>query len=153
MSEKPNENGAGEGGETDELDILIASLPSLQIPTDMVEDEYDFTPRKVKRTETDVTVIFSILAWSFLIFALLTITRAFPSNMLRPFFGESGHVSVNVQYIHNAIIYFAGNCAVCAGGLAISALKKKKMTKGNTLNFWIAGGISAVTAAVLAVIY
>lgn len=155
MSEKPKNNSAEEAGEIDEIDILIASLPSLQIPDDMVEDS-EFVPlRKQERTKTEVTVIFAILAWSFFVFALLTITRAFPSEMA--FFnavtGTPGAASVDTQYILNAVIYLAGNCAVCAGGLGICAIRKKKLTKGDALNFWIAGGASAIIAAVLAIVY
>jgi hypothetical protein len=153
MPDKLSKDSAGVPGDADEIDALIASLPSLHIPSDMIDDADFLPPRKPVKTKTDVVSVFTIIAWGFLVFALLTVTRAYPSQMVffQTYTGPAGAAAFNLNYIINAVIYLAGNCAVCAGGLAICALRKRKMFRGAALSFWIAGGSSAVIAAILAI--
>jgi hypothetical protein len=155
MPDKPSKDNAGLPGEADEIDALIASLPSLRIPGDMIDDADFSPPRKRVKEKADVAVLFSIVAWGFLVFALLTVTRAYPSQMIffQTYTGPSGASALELHYILSAVIYLAGNCAICAGGLAICALNKRKMFKGAALSFWLAGGLSAIIAAVLAIVH
>ncbi|MCL2004378.1 MAG: hypothetical protein FWG72_10345 [Oscillospiraceae bacterium] len=150
MPEEPIKKHAGQAVNPDEIDAFLASLPSLHIPDDMIEDPDDIRPVP-KKKPVDITSVFSFIAWCFLIFSLLTLLRAYPSrgNFFHAYTDTVRHASVNMQYIMNATIYLSGNCLVCAGGLAICALQKRKLSRGNALSFWIAGCASAVIAAIL----
>ncbi|MDR0325102.1 MAG: hypothetical protein LBI19_03285 [Oscillospiraceae bacterium] len=146
MSDKPEKE---EVEEMDEIDRFLATLPSLHIPDDMVEDTA--LPPQTGRVgkQVPLTSIFALLAWFVLVFALLTASRA-ASSQGWTFFGsllnESSYSAANPQYLFTAMCYLLGNCAVCAGGLGICFIKKMKMTGGSAMNFWIAGGLSAIIA-------
>jgi hypothetical protein len=141
--------------EADEVDKFLSTLPSLRIPDDLFEDS-TFVPLKTEKRKTDVAVIFAMIAWFFLLFALLMLTRAFPSRIVF-FHAYTGTVAsaamVDTQIILYTIIYLVCNGVVCAGGLGICALRKKKLFRGIALNYWIAGGLSLIIAALLLIRY
>jgi hypothetical protein len=152
MSENPTNGNTGQTENMDEMDKLIASLPTLHISEEMVDDVQFVPLRKPKRMKADITVIFAMIAWFFLIFALMTLSRSLPPRMdvfFRAFTGTVHTSHANTQYTLSTLIYLAGGFIVCAGGLGICALKKMKMSRGSALNFWIVGGVSVVTAALL----
>jgi hypothetical protein len=151
MNEKQGKDAPGQAGEPDDLDKMIASLPSLRIPSDMIEDNA-FVKHRPQKKKTEVTTVFALISWGLLLFGLLTLARAYPSHyaFFQAYAGGAARPSfVDQQYILNAMIYLACNTVVCAGGLAICALRKKRMFGGSALSFWITGGVSAIIAAVL----
>jgi hypothetical protein len=152
MSDEPKKNGPQE---PDEIDKFLATLPSLHIPDDMIADDIDLTSLRTKpRKQVTVTGVFILIAWFVLLFSLMTIARAAPSRGTAWYtiLGERHFSYWNHHYLLSAMYYLFGNCVVCAGGLCICLIKKIKMTSGTSLNFWIAGGLSAVTAVVVLIL-
>ncbi|MCL1807508.1 MAG: hypothetical protein FWG31_07385 [Oscillospiraceae bacterium] len=149
MQDEPNNTNENE---MDEIDKFLATLPSLHISEDMVDEgEYkvNYKPQKHK---VQLTSIFALLAWLVLLFSLLWAYQAFPSSSGTFFSGYTGISSKgawNAQYITDATFYLFGNVVVCLGGLAVCLAKKMKLFSGSALNFWIAGGLSAIMAIVL----
>ena len=150
MSEEPGKETQAE--ELDEIDRFLSTLPSLHISEDMVED-IDFPPRTGKSgRQAPLTSILSLLAWAVLIFSLLTVYRAAPSEgtaLWDGIVGKTSHYPGDPNLRFAAMCYLWGNCAVCLGGIGICAAKKMKLSRGIALSFWIAGGVSAAIAFIL----
>ncbi|MDR0293330.1 MAG: hypothetical protein LBH95_04170 [Oscillospiraceae bacterium] len=147
----PDEPGTNETDEMDEIDKFLSTLPSLSISKDMVNDPDAPVPlRKTQKPEL-LPGVFILLAWVVAVFAALTILRASPQSgtFFNSLLDRSPISFWDKSLLFAAMCYMLGNCAVCAGGLAICFVKKIKATSGSALNLWIAGGISAVTALVL----
>ena len=154
MSEEPDKvNPTEETEEPDEIDKFLATLPSLHISEDMIEDA-DFPPHTEKHRQAPLTGIFGWLAWVVLVFSLLTIARAAPSEgtaLWNGIVGKPSHTPGNPNLLFFAMCYLWGNCVICLGGLGICAARKMKMLGGSALTFWIAGALSAGIAIALTV--
>jgi hypothetical protein len=154
MTDELNQNDTQEQ-EPDEIDRFLATLPSLHIPSEMVESDVEL-PKLKPPESVALTSVFGFIAWLVLIIALLTASRAMPSQT-GAFWDSVGNElemnrprpSVNPYYLFTAMCYLIGNTAVCLGGLGICAAKKMKMTGGAAVNFMIVGGLSAIGAVVL----
>jgi hypothetical protein len=147
MQDEPNN--ANEK-ELDEIDKFLATLPSLHIPEDMV-DEGEYKVRyKPKHHKVQLTSVFALMAWLFFLFSLVTVLRAFPGNSEFWYSIRQGNrQGIDTSYFTTAAYYLFGNIVVCLGGLAICLAQKKKIFGGSALNFWIAGVLSGIAAVAL----
>jgi hypothetical protein len=148
MADEPEK---GNNQEPDEIDKFLATLPSLHIPDEMIDDSDFPRPRKKQSKQVTVTGVFMMIAWFVLILALLTFARAVPprGNAFHGIFNQARQTNWNMQHVLSAMFYLFGNVAVCAGGLCICLVKKIKMTGSGAVGFWIAGGLSALLAVMM----
>ena len=129
----------------DEIDRFLASLPSLHIPSNMVEDVY--VPPKSGSKRAPVMSVFVLLSWIIFLIALLTAARTLPGYVVAIF--GSYPPLWNLQHLFTAMCYLLGNFVLCLGCILICFLKKNKMFSGSVLSLWISGGLSGILALVL----
>jgi hypothetical protein len=149
MLDKPNkDNIPKQAEEMDEIDKFLATLPALNIPEDMLEDESKIRPSR-GAAKVPFTSILVLLSWFFFLISLLVAAFSLPSrgNAFHTVFGATHHSEFDPQYLAIAMWFLFAVIFLCVVGLLISVVKKRKMT-GGALNFWIAGGLSAVLAVV-----
>ncbi|MDR1692993.1 MAG: hypothetical protein LBR72_06500 [Oscillospiraceae bacterium] len=134
-----------------EMENIDEFLNTLHIPAELIDDTD--VPLKVLRTRPPVTIanIFPLLAWVVFIIAVFTVIQAGPSggSFFENLLGKASPRHWDSQQLFAGMCYLFGDCAVCAGGLAIRFHLKWRLTSAGTISLLACFVLSAAISLLL----